>query len=275
MPGPTDPRRDPPTAGARGENEASEASRIERHAAPADSWGRHLGHIWAQQLLEPALRPDGTVVEIGPGFSAKIGFGLAEVGFRGTVILVEPNGPARRWARRHYRRLLPMARLGTSCRAVPDAAELPIAGPIDALVANHVLDDLLLNRYLAGLERDRIFGEMRSAVGCSDRFTQIWRQLRGAPETLRELADRVVEDLTDYVAVLRPARLIVNDYPSWPHRDSGLGFIHDVSRRMLECLEQRLAGSVKLSSQPRSDGAVAVRWLVAHSDGPSKAARVP
>jgi hypothetical protein len=233
-----------------------------------DSWGRRLGRIWAQRLGDRPLGPDSTVAEIGPGFSAKIGFGLAELDFRGTVVLVEPNRQARRWARQEYQRLLPMARLRSSRRPVPDAGILA-AGPVDTLMANHVLDDLLLNCHVSGSETDRIFGEMRPEAGCSERFAEIWRRLLGAPETLAELTERVVEDLVGYVDIVRPARLIVNEYQSWHHDQSGLGFIHEVSLWTLERLGQRLAGTGRLGAQLHSDDAAAIRWLVTTWDDTS------
>src|SRR2546423_1777814 len=67
-----------------------------------DAWHRRLGRRWARALRPCRLGSASTVVEIGPGFAAKIGYGLAELDFRGTLILVEPNHAARAEAVRRY-----------------------------------------------------------------------------------------------------------------------------------------------------------------------------
>lgn len=236
------------------------AQRIQ-HSSP-DSWGPTLGHIWAQHLRKLYLGPDSTLVEIGPGFSAKIGFGLAELGFCGALFLVEPNGSACRWAQRKYQRLLPAAQVRTSHRAVPDA-DLPIEGPVDAIIANHVLDDLLISHFISAPESDSIFGHMRPGVGCPEKYSEIWREILGAPRTLHELVDRVAEDMVRYVDVVQSDRLILNEYLSWHHRCCGLGRIHWVSLWALARLQQRLMAAGQFSAQLFWDSTEAMQWLVA------------
>jgi uncharacterized UPF0146 family protein len=78
----------------------------------------------ARVLRAQEIRLDGRVVELGPGFSAKIGYGLAEVGFHGEVVLVES-----------------------------------VRSRVDLLLANHVLDDLFLSTHLSFRDSDRLFAE--------------------------------------------------------------------------------------------------------------------
>lgn len=236
------------------------AQRIQHSSS--DSWGPALGHIWVQHLRKLHLEPDSTLVEIGPGFSAKIGFGLAELGFCGALFLVEPNGSARRWAQREYQRLLPAAQVRTSHRAVPDA-DLPTEGPVDAIIANHVLDDLLMSYFISAPENDRIFGHMRPGVGCPEKFSEIWREILGSSRVLHELVDRVVEDVVHYIDVVQSDRLILNEYLSWHHRCCGLGRIHRVSLWTLGRLKQRLMATGQFSTQLFWDSTEAMQWLVA------------
>jgi len=224
------------------------------------AWERRLGRIWAQQLRQRHHGPESTVVEIGPGFSAKVGFGLAEVGFRGELILVEPNAPALRWAADAYQRLLPRAAVRSRCQPVPDAGS--IEGPVAVLLANHLLDDLLLNAYVQAAEGDRIFGAMRPGAGCPERYVEIWLQLIHAPDPLSEIADRVAAELASYVAEVQPACLILNDYPSWQHNRSGLGLIHQVSRRTMRGLQRRLERVRPVSAHVQRTDSGDMLWLI-------------
>jgi hypothetical protein len=116
-------------------------------------WDQHLGLLWARVLRQQEIRLDSRVVELGPGFSAKIGHGLAEVGFRGVVVLIEPNDEARRSAAGKYRRLLPQAHVRTQPGLLRHTGK-PVQGRVD-LLANHVLDDLAALRLLTRrLEHD-------------------------------------------------------------------------------------------------------------------------
>src|SRR3954470_475012 len=88
----------------------------------ADAWSRRLGRGWARVLRGRGLDPAGTVVEVGPGFADKVGLGLAGLGFRGTVIVVEPDNAARAWVVERYGRLLPRADVRATGTPVPDAS---------------------------------------------------------------------------------------------------------------------------------------------------------
>jgi len=125
-----------------------------------DSWSRSLGKAWGIALKQSALDPEGVVVEIGPGFTVKVGLGLLDAGFHGTILLVEPNGEARSWARWRYEEILPKAKILASEAPVPRLAAA-VTGPVDVLAANHILDDLLLGACLSPSERNHLFAQMQ------------------------------------------------------------------------------------------------------------------
>jgi hypothetical protein len=210
---------------------------------------------------------DGRVVELGPGFSAKVGHGLAELGFYGEVVLVEPNRQARLSAAERYRRLLPRAEI----RTLP---HLPAqAGPVDLLLANHVLDDLFLGAQLPFQESDRLFAEMRPGRECSEVFLRTWRELLRDPATIDCKIDALVGDLVRHVHATRPRSLIMNQYPSWRQGECGLGAIHEIGlaalRRLAGRLERDLARPVCLRRLGEAD----MHWLT--STTPDAAASVP
>jgi hypothetical protein len=214
---------------------------VQRMEAPsaADTWGRRLGAIWARLLRQQVLRPGGIVVEIGPGFSAKVGFGLAELGFQGTVILVEPNEPARFWAAGEYRRLLPGAEVRTCPSAIPETGGLA-SEPVDLVLGNHIIDDLLLAANIPLDDCEMIFGAMCPGSDCSERFIRVWGDMLRSPASTSRTVNRVVGDLVRYVDAIKPRCLLVNQYPSWRHSRSGLDLIHQTSMQAMRRLERRL-----------------------------------
>jgi hypothetical protein len=185
------------------------------------------------------VSPASTAVEVGPGFAAKVGFGLAELGFRGTLTVVEPNDAARSWVAARYRRLLPRAEVLAVAESVPGATSIA-EHPIDLLLANHFLDDLLLNAAVSPGEGARLFSQMRPGAECSGAFVETWRLLFRTPERLNALVGRVAEDFSHFVGALRPGLMVLNHYPSWRHQSCGLDAIHIHSLSVMQLISGML-----------------------------------
>ncbi|MGH3828956.1 MAG: hypothetical protein ACRDRS_00670 [Pseudonocardiaceae bacterium] len=226
-----------------------------------DPWDRHLGLLWARVLRQQEIRLDGRVVELGPGFSAKIGHGLAEVGFHGEVVLVEPNGDARRSAAGKYRRLLPQAHVRTRPRLLRHAGE-PVRDRVDLVVANHVLDDLFLSAHLSFRDSDQLFAEMRPGRDCSDVFLRTWRRILGDSASVDRVIADVVDDLVRHLTATAPGCFIMNQYPSWRQGERCLGAIHEIGLAALRLLARRLERDLSRPVCLRQLGDRDMYWLI-------------
>ncbi len=226
----------------------------------AQVWAAQMGRQWAHRFDRLRLPAQGMVVEIGPGFSAKIGLGLADVGFQGTVLLVEPNAAARRWACGEYRRLLPGARVLTSPVALP-AMTHRRAEPVDLLAANHILDDLILHALLPAADAEDVFAAMHAGSVCSEQVVRTWGRVASTPGLVDEVIERVVADLVVYLDRIRPAHFVINDYPSWRHSGRGLHFVHDLGVRAIRRLAGRLDPGFRSRVRTGSTSA-SILWLI-------------
>lgn len=224
---------------------------------------RRIGAAWARALARGGLPPDGRVVEVGPGFTLKVALGLRDHGFRGELFVVEPNSWAREWTRWRYRALLPRARIVPVGHPLASAARwLPPS--VDAVVMNHLLDDLVLDAALEPARREVVFRAMRPGAVCLDEVTQVWHRLRKDPAAFRAIGDRIVRELCAFYSVLDPGLLALTQYPSWFHRHHHLGFVD----RLLWPLMRRLAAElVRAGAACALTGAGAgqdePRWLTA------------
>lgn len=233
----------------------------------AEGWNRWLGCAWARMLRSQRLSPTGTVAEIGPGFTDKIARGLAALGFRGTVVLIEPNPAASTWAAARYRHLLPQAKLIVVQRPIPKG-RLPRSHSVEALLSNHILDDLILNAALPSAISARIFARMQPGLSCSPLFIRRWRALLARAERLESLLAQVAADFTDYVAELQPRLVLLNQYPSWRHNLHGLDAIHTQALRLMRLIAAGLdAVCVNAAVVPDSSPSSAVRWLIGKPNG--------
>jgi hypothetical protein len=204
-----------------------------------DRWHRLVGLDWARVLASQGLGSSGSVVEIGPGFTDKVGQGLAALRFQGTLRLVEPTASACTWACDRYRGLLPAARVLALSTSLADAST-STATSIDALVSNHVLDDMLLRAAVDPSSRDVLFSEMQPGAPCTSFFVRAWFRLMADQRRLDRLGSAVAEEFAQYAAATRPRLIVINQYPSWTHLRAGLAFIHQQALRVMHLLEKRL-----------------------------------
>src|SRR5688572_24415721 len=165
-------------------------------------WELHVGTIWAGLLRAHGVSEGGTVVEIGPGYSPKIGLALARLGFRGRAIIIEPSPRAGARTTAVYRALLPGAIIEhRSC----DIEEMEAFGPVDALLANHVLDDLIVAMAMERRERNRMFDAFDCEEQAAGELRTWWNAAAGG--LLVDAKCATIDTLQSLVSRLRP-RLI-------------------------------------------------------------------
>jgi hypothetical protein len=222
-----------------------------------DGWARRIGRAWAGVLQDCGLSGGARVVELGPGYSAKIGYGLGEACFSGDLLLVEPNDAARTWAVNRNRSVLPRATVRGRVRLGRDT------GDVDFLIANHLLDDLLLAAWLSPADSDGLFTEMRPGRPCSPSFVRIWQHIMDAdPAAVQSSVTAVVERILLVLRTARPRWLVLNQYPSWQHGASGLDGIDEWGMQILRRLASALRADPERQNVLRLDDESGIWWLV-------------
>lgn len=229
----------------------------------ASRWNKDLGLAWADVFQEQKLDRKATVLEIGPGFTDKIAFGLAALNFCGRVILVDPCEAARCWAVARYRRLLPHAKVHSVRNPIPDSTVLD-GQSIDAVVSNHIFDDILLNISVPRAKSLQLFSVMRPDMPCSSLFLESWKHLISEPTRLEMLIPRVIDDFIKYLNSVQPRFVAVNHYPSWRHYQYGLDAIDNYSLRIIRELHQRIGnGPITYTDRIGTEQIGTICWLVA------------
>jgi hypothetical protein len=193
--------------------------RAEYHARVDHAWEARVAEAWAGIFAASSLPRGGTVVELGPGFSLKLGIALSRSGFSGRLVIVDPSARAGRRTAARYRGLLPRARVELAAIGVE---ALAIAGPIDALVANHVLDDLIVGLALPSRDRARLFDRFDDRAASIESVRACWSALVADPARLDAVKSGAVDVVRGAIARLEPRRVVLSQYRSWTLERHGL-----------------------------------------------------
>src|SRR3989344_6346431 len=176
-------------------------------------------YIWHSLLLENQINIDGIIVEVAPGHETKIGNALALLGFKGTIFLIEPDRKTACLIQKTYREILPQAMVKKVVKPLQDVeVGVDVPGNIDALVASHPFDDMVLScivndPFLFSREREdrKSLSNLTKKLydGTSDEDYQ-----RGVKTT--------VKTWKDFVKRSRPNYFIASQYPSYTLEKKGL-----------------------------------------------------
>jgi uncharacterized protein YjiS (DUF1127 family) len=227
----------------------------------ATEWNRHVGGLWAE-LLRSSLPRVGSVVEIGPGFSDKIGLALARLRFSGTLYVVEPTGDALRHTLARYAELLPEARIEPVPRPLQHATER-LPRECHAVLMNHVLDDMLLHDALPDEDSQRLFRTMRGGLASPGRTRGAWHGVLTQRRQVLASRRRVATSVRRLIGHTRPRFVGLSQYDSWTLKRLGLCEVNRLAGDLLKDIG-RPYGRVPAAHQAtlRAFGQDPDRWLI-------------
>jgi len=179
-----------------------------------DQWQQHIGAVWASLLSDHSLNRSGTIIEIGPGFTDKIGCGLAKLQFQGKLYILEPNNMALTWVVHRYQTLLPNATIVAVNNTIKDACTI-LPNGVEAILMNHVLDDMVLHGGLLPAKQQSIFSQIRPGESCLSQVKRTWQALLGDPEYLSNLKREVHSDLCNLLDHASARLVGMSQYKSW------------------------------------------------------------
>jgi CRP-like cAMP-binding protein len=180
---------------------------------PASAEIKPVSYIWLKLLRENSLPLDGTLVEVAPGYEKKIGDALALLGFKGTIFLVEPDAEAARHVQRLYRLLMPQATVNIVTKPLQQVVigtDLPLH--VDALLANHPFDDMAIYFAMREKKGSLFTQEKESGEGQAPAVQKLYAAVSDRDYIHGILATMLV--WKNFVRKLRPALLVVSQYPS-------------------------------------------------------------
>lgn len=195
------------------------------------AWDEYVAAIWVALLKYSGFSANATVVEIGPGVSAKIGAALGSLDFKGTLYAVDSSAVSLRALKEKYTHYLPRADvryIEGDFEAV--MADLPKAP--DYVLASHVLDDMIIAECAKKemySEKEKIFSWSSTssyAPATTGAFEAYWKHVSGNAPLLAEARHATYTMWVKALQVIQPKQMIMSQYPSATLAENGLDDIN-------------------------------------------------
>jgi hypothetical protein len=176
------------------------------------NWDKYLGSIWANIILKSDIPLDGTILEIAPGTAEKIGRGLQAIGFKGKLYVVEPEAHSLNEITSKYRQHIPGCSVIPVCKTLQEClSQLP--RNIDAVIANHPLDDMILGNSLDNNLFKAYFGEKFGTD--IERTKSLWNRLEENQAFLQNIKQDIITSWQNIINYVRPKMLGISQYESY------------------------------------------------------------
>lgn len=172
-----------------------------------------VSYIWMKLLQENPIPGDGIVVEVAPGYEKKIGDALALLDFKGTIILIEPDGLAAKYTQQLYRSIMPQADIRVVMKPLQEIeVGKDIPGKVDALLANHPFDDMAIAFAMHDKGISLFSQEKEEGAHLSPYVKELYDAVSDKDYIGGILA--TINTWKNFIKKLRPDLFIVSQYPS-------------------------------------------------------------
>ncbi|MBK9041421.1 MAG: hypothetical protein IPL83_20075 [Bdellovibrionales bacterium] len=184
----------------------------------SDNWNKHIGQIWEDLFLSVSLPLNGVVIEVAPGDVPKVGIGLTNINFHGTLIIIEPEKESAKKISALYKKLLPKAQLIVMDSKLDDVIN-KLPKNVDLIASNHPLDDMLVGEYLGSSAFQDFFNDHYNSP--AEETRRIWQELE-LRSNINVLQARVAGSWNRVLADLHPKFLIISQYESFFFKSNGI-----------------------------------------------------
>src|SRR3989339_454569 len=185
------------------------------------SWNLRLAEIWQDCLNHTGYRNNSIIIEIAPGPAPKIGLALKNLGFKGSLFVIEPDSSALKVVLKEYERMLPKAKIIALQKKLKDA--LPsLPQNVDAVLANHCIDDMILACCLTDEDSKAVFGDPYSEKMGMQTVQEKWQKLSARRDLLEDAKRQAYHDLEELLNIVQPKIVGIAQYPSYAFSKIGL-----------------------------------------------------
>lgn len=190
----------------------------------------HQARTWEEILKNCDIKNIECVIDLCPGWAPKIEWALYHLNYSGKVIAYDESPEATK----NITEFMQLFPIKYQLQTVAGKLELPTIEPAKIVIANHIIDDFILNHF------SRLWGESAKDVYRSEKaYIQMVGRILAEKEECEKCLDEFARALSLYVAA--DGLLFITHYPSVTERSLHLAEWSGFCARFLEKTGQRLA----------------------------------
>lgn len=173
-----------------------------------DEWEWYIGQIFSR-LIEIICESNiKNVVEIAPGFRYKIAYALKNIGFTGTLYIIDTNKDVLEYVNEKYKQLLPESKIMCINKKFEDAFE-DVPNEIDLLLSNHCIDDMIIAEYMQTYYNNNLKNE-----NFKDMLKDAWIKLGRDTKRIEKITNKVYSSFKEFFSNKKISNIIMSQYKS-------------------------------------------------------------
>jgi len=169
---------------------------------------KYMGNLF-RRIIEEGNRKDiKVVVEFAPGFRAKGAYALREIGFVGTVYIIDINKKVLEYVEELYKLVLPDSEIIGLNYSLGDCIKY-LPAEIDIFLTNHPLDDMIIFEYL-GDKSDNAFNNDEKS---KEFLYKAWDEILASSD-LNKFKRNVIREWKQFIDNISIGMFILSQYKS-------------------------------------------------------------
>ncbi len=196
-------------------------------------WDKYISSIWLSIFKFCNIQKNDSIIEIGPGNSIKIGYALSQLNFCGTLYIIDALPEVIDTLKPKYEELLPNAKIIWLDKPVIEAIKT-LPKHIDYILANHVLDDMLI--YAAKHSDALTWSKSYTHIPSND-LQESWQEISKDINELKQAQSMVSKEIINLINQINPTSIILNQYPSATLNDHGMISLNNAAIDILNMIK--------------------------------------
>lgn len=193
-----------------------------------EHWNNYIGNIWKNVFSYTKMNKK-CIIEIAPGEMNKVGKGLQLYDFHGEFYVVEPNQIALKKIKSQCKKI-GISKIKGISRVLEKSIDKLPKKP-SAIVANHILDDLLLGSILSPKEASIFF--TNHYFKSPNKTRKIWSRIIQSKTLLDESKIDIVNQFKKIIEKIKPELVLIAQYKSYFFKNNN---IHSPDKEALDIL---------------------------------------
>jgi len=173
-------------------------------------WNQFTGAIWEDVFSRYGMQKKSLIVEVAPGKINKIGWGLSRYRFNGKIYIVEPDIKSLKSITNQYKRILKAEIKGVELTL--DKCTIALPKKVNAIIANHPLDDMISGKLFTKKGFDKFFGATYKNASFK---RETWKKLDKDKKRVEKAKQEVIDEWCKLIDSTNPDLVVIAQYESW------------------------------------------------------------